>query len=542
MQVERTGNYLKWSGFLRMIPGKQLMATFFYGTFRILAATIWPYFLYRYLKSASLPRFTDLLPGVLVVLLLFAGSGIASYRQSAINIRLLKNFSLELADRIWKKMNALDWLTFHQRNRVYYFDMMMMEAWRLRSAMGAVLEVLAVNGIIAAALIVVIALISFPLFLLCLGALGVLGGLHLYSMRRQRPAVQRFHAAWRAQHHWVAKSVDQFDLIKMGRGYAWSANENRVATNHFLEANSDKLRQQSRWRIINQVAGNLVRIIIFLVGIFWLRQGAVQFSELLLVLLLVSIVQSNLMQVPGAVSQLLEGQDAALTLAAFFDLKEERIADPDPSGVQSVEQLSFKGVSYFYNNDAGIKELDLDLERGRVYLWRGPNGSGKSTAAHLLLGLLQPQAGHLFVNGAPADWELLKTLRPRFGFLDQDAPIFMGSIKENAVFGHEAPERAWAGLGDSWLSHLLPSGVIEERHVGERGEGLSGGEAKRIALIRELLRSHDILVLDEPLNHLDEAAVQLLKQEMTRLKESRIIVIISHQPGFESIADEIRSF
>lgn len=543
MAEDGINRYLRWSGFIRMIPQKQLLATISYGVFRILAATTWPYFLYRYLKKDAWPHWGELLPGVLAVLLLFIGSGVASYRQSEINIALLNRFSLKLTERIWKKMNALDWLTFHRKSRVYYFDMMMVEAWRVRGAMGAVLEVLAVNGIIAAALMVVIALVNFPLFLLCMGALAVLGGLHLYAMQKQRPSIQRFHDAWRAQHHWVARSVDQFDLVKMGRGYARSADQNRSETSRFLGSNSDKLRLQSRWRIIHQAAGNLMRVAIFLVGIFWLQQGYVPFNELLLVLLLVSVVQSNLMQMPGAVSQLLEGQDAALALASFFDLQEERITDPPPNGLKTIEQLSVRGACYLYNETAGVTGLDLDLVRGRIYLWQGRNGSGKSTAAHMLLGLLQPQQGCLFVNGEQVGWELLKTLRPRFGLLDQDAPVFTGSVKENTVFGHQEPEKAWAALNGSWLSRLLPAGSCAgERRVGERGEGLSGGEAKRIALIRELLRPNELLVLDEPLNHLDAYSIRMLKQEMARLKENRIIIIISHQPGFEHIADEIRSF
>src|SRR5690606_32799618 len=155
---------------------------------------------------------------------------------------------------------------------------------------------------------------------------------------------------------------------------------------------------------------------------------------------------------------------------------------------------------------------------------------------------LEPQRGSLFINGEPADWGALKTLRPRFGFLDQESPIFMGSIKENAVFGHQRPDHAWAGLSISWLSRLLPAGKpLADRYVGERGEGLSGGEAKRIALIRELLRSYEVLILDEPLNHLDEYAITTLKHEIVQLKENAIIIIISHQPGFETLADEIVS-
>lgn len=543
IRMDRIDDYSHGRGFLRMLPKRQLVVAVCYGIFRIATATVWPYFLYRYLKSDALPSPVVLVLGVLAVVLLFVGSGVASYRQSLININLLHAFSGRLTQRIWQKMNGLDWLTFHRKSRVYYFDMLMVEAWRLRGGMGALLEVLVVNSIIAGALIVFIAFVSLPLFLACLGALILPSGLHVYSMRRQRPYIQHFHAAWRAQHHWVSKSVDQFDLIKMGRGYAESARQHGEQTDRFLQSNARKLRQQSRWRVVNQLASNFVRVGIFLIGIYWLQTGRVQLDELLVVLLLVSIVQSNLMQLPGAANQFMEGQDAARTLAAFFDLQEEQVEQASNNDHQAIERLSIKDMSYQYDDNVGIAALDLDLRRGNIYLWQGRNGSGKSTAAHALLGLLKPQQGSLSINGKPADWNVLKTLRARFGFLDQDSPIFMGSIKENAVFGHHQPRQAWADLGTSWLSGLLPGGSrLADRQVGERGEGLSGGEAKRIALIRELLRSYEMLILDEPLNHLDEHTISILKRELIQLKQHAIIVIISHQPGFETLADEIVSF
>lgn len=541
--MERLTDDLRGWGFLRSVPRKRLLATVSYGVFRILAATGWPYLLYRYLKAGALPDAPVLAWGVLVIVLLFVASGAATYRQSVVNIQLLHTFSRDLTQRIWQKMNRLDWLTFHGKSRVYYFDMMMVEAWRLRSGMGALLEVLLVNSIIAGTLMVLIAFISLPLFLVCAGALAFLGGLNVYAMRQQRPFIQLFHTAWRKQHQWVSTSVDQFDLLKMGRGYAQSERQHNEQTEAFLQANARKLRAQSRWRMINQLASNVVRVGIFLLGIYWLQVGYVQLGELLLVLLLVSMVQSNLMQVPGAVVHVMEGQDAADALAAFFDLKEDGVDEVADSGDQLIHQLAMTGMSYHYGGNAGIAELDLELRRGNIYLWQGRNGSGKSTAAHVLLGLLEPQQGQLLINGEPADWHALKALRPHFGFLNQDSPIFMGSVKANAVFGHPQPDEAWGGLTTSWLSALLPAGnQLADRRVGERGEGLSGGEVKRIALIRELLRRYDVLILDEPLNHLDEYAITTLKREMVQLKQHAIIIIISHQPGFETIADEIVSF
>ena len=144
----------------------------------------------------------------------------------------------------------------------------------------------------------------------------------------------------------------------------------------------------------------------------------------------------------------------------------------------------------------------------------------------------------------PADWGTLKSLRKRFAYLNQDSPIFMWDIKENALFGHPEPQLTWENLQKtSWLYRLLPGAHQEgARRVGERGEGLSGGESKRIAFIRELLRSSEILILDEPLNHLDEYVIQEIEREIVNIKAETIVIIISHQLGFERLADEIREF
>ena len=111
------------------------------------------------------------------------------------------------------------------------------------------------------------------------------------------------------------------------------------------------------------------------------------------------------------------------------------------------------------------------------------------------------------------------------------------------MFGHPEPQLAWENLQTSWLYRLLPRAHQEgARRVGERGEGLSGGESKRIAFIRELLRSSELLILDEPLNHLDEYVIQEIEREIVNIKAETIVIIISHQLGFERLADEIREF
>jgi ABC-type bacteriocin/lantibiotic exporter with double-glycine peptidase domain len=529
---------------LRTVPKKQLILSIFYGASRIIISATWPFFLYKTLKEIGVTPDSHILINIVLVILMLAGVAITTHLQSRININVLKVFTLELIDRIWKKMNALDWLTFHGKHRVYYFDLLMVETWRLRAGFGAVLESIIINGLIAGVLSLFILFISWQLFLVCFGGLLLMAIGYYISTKKNRPLLKQFHMAWRDQHHWIAKCVDQFDLIKMGRAYEASMAANLKNSNAFLEVNSNMLTCQAKWQNINQLIANVVRIGVFVIGIYWVRLGIVGLEDLLLVLLVVSMVQSNVMQIPSALNSFIEAQEALKTISNFFSLKDEEVdAHYSINDQEPISKITIRDLSYGYDEKPTIDSINIDLEVGKIYLWRGRNGSGKSTAAHVLLGLLYPDRGSLIINDEFRDWKDLRFLRKRFAFLNQDSPIFMGNIKENTLFGHPHPEKAWGMLQTTWLSGLLPkSDQISDRLVGDRGEGLSGGEAKRIALIRELLRSSELLILDEPLNHLDDYAINEIKREILTIKATTIVVIISHQVGFESIADEIKEF
>ncbi len=530
-----------WPNLLQMIPAKQLVLTISYGVIRIGISLLWPYMLYRMVRNEEQWSAEQLSAGIVIVLVLFIISATVSIKQSAINLNILQEFSGNLTDSIWRKMAHLDWHTFHGKNRVYYYDMLMVEAWRLRGGVNALLDTLLVNSVIAGVLTLFVAFISFPLFILCLVGLLTTVVVQALSMKKARPYMKDFHDAWRHQHHWISKSVDQFDLIKLQRGYEESLNLHRSHTSAFLASNARMITNQSKWRNINQLIGNMVRVGILITGLYWVQINLVSLPELLLVFLIVTVIQGTLVHTSGALTGFMESQEAMKTIQAFFELEEEPLREPVE--IESIDKISIKNLGFTFSEGTTLLQTDIQLEKGKIYLWKGKNGTGKSTAAHLLLGFLSPQKGHLEINDQEVQWDTLKGIRNRFSFLNQYSPVFMGTVKENVVFGKVEKKEAWTNVVDTWLSTLLPNGDnIGERTIGDRGEGLSGGEAKRIALIRELLHNSEIMILDEPLNHLDQYAIETLKREVARLKKNTIIIIISHQPGFEDIADEIKQF
>lgn len=542
MKKEEQDN-LSWSGFIRWAPKKILLSSLFYGSIRILFATAWPYLLYHYLQKRDF-TFNAAAGQILAsIFLLFILSALATHRQSVLNIKLVDGFSHALYQQLWEKMLAIKWLSFHSKSRVYFIDIFMNEAWRLRKGITALLESIVVNLILVAALMLLVLLSSKLMFLLCIFSLGISGVLHLYSSYKLRPLVQNFHQAWRNQHHWSSTLTDQFDLLKMDRGHAFSRVQNQNNTQAFLGANSAMLKDQSKWNAINLLVNNLLRLLVFLLGMYWVQQQQILFADFLFVLLIVSMIQTNLNQVPTAIYTFIESQEASIRIREFFAMD----ADPAPQNSTKpstdLHSISITDLSFAYNNQNIVKNPALHLQKGKIYLWQGANGSGKSTTAHVLMGLLEPDSGNLSINGAACSWQELKAHQHRFAFVHQEAPMFIGTLQENLLFGHPEPASAWQQLQHSWLSRLLPSGQeAETRTIGERGEGLSGGEARRLALIREWLRNSALIILDEPLNHLDEYSITELRREIVSIKHNAIVIIISHQTGFETLADEIRRF
>lgn len=536
---------ISWKGFLSWLPRRQVTASVLYGGVRVLLSAAWPYLLYNFLKkSGSVSAASITLLGVAIVIV-FILIGLAHYRQSVLSVRILRQFSLNLSQRLWIKMNSLTWLGFYGKNRVYFFDALMVDAWRVRQGIAALLESIIVNSFIVTALTCTIIIISLPMFILCAAGLLVISAVHYYSTLRTRAYIKRFQSAWRSQHLWVSTAVDQFSLLKMGRGYDESAGKNLENTQAFLSAHEDMLLQQSKWKSINTACANVLRLIVFITGIYWVQAQYIGLASMLLVLLIVAIIQNTMATVPAAITSFMEGQEAAHTLESFFaQHQEDDSLPPLPASLQNIQSIVLQNVSYAYNgNSGGIANLNMALQKGKIYLWKGANGSGKSTSAHILLGLIQPQGGTFILNGQPVAWQALQQLRKHFAFVHQDALLFPGTIQQNLLFGHAQPGQAWQGAQTSWLAKLMPGGEKPEtRTIGERGEGLSGGEARRLALIREWMREASLVILDEPLNHLDGYAMSEIMKEAAELKKNAVVIIISHQKGFENIADEIVLF
>lgn len=227
---------------------------------------------------------------------------------------------------------------------------------------------------------------------------------------------------------------------------------------------------------------------------------------------------------------------------------EIEIEEPDEPQTLRPGGLSarFRGVEFSYQTGPVVlHDVTVDIPVGARIAVVGETGSGKTTFAKLLVRLLDPTSGQVFVDGVPMSKVRLAELRRRVAFVPQEGFLFDDSVANNVRYGRPDASDAeiWTafhelGLGD-WVERL-PDGLLTR--VGERGSNLSAGERQLVALVRAWIGSPDLLVLDEATSAVDPALDVALRRAIDKLTEGRTSVTIAHRLSTAEGADEVLVF
>ena len=214
---------------------------------------------------------------------------------------------------------------------------------------------------------------------------------------------------------------------------------------------------------------------------------------------------------------------------------EEQSQEAGESGVFAEAptiELNDVGFRYERHSDVwALKSITAKIPARSITAIVGHSGSGKSTLADLLLGLLNPEAGTIAVNGHQTEQQLT-AWRNSIGYVPQETFLLHDTLKVNLAWGNPdvTDEAIWETLRIASLEEAvsaLPDGL--ETIVGERGTRLSGGERQRLALARALLRKPSVLILDEATSALDLKNSQRIETTLRTLSANMTIVVIAHQ-------------
>jgi ATP-binding cassette subfamily B protein len=199
-------------------------------------------------------------------------------------------------------------------------------------------------------------------------------------------------------------------------------------------------------------------------------------------------------------------------------------------------EISFNNVSYTYQNTGihAIKNISFVIPKGETFAIIGKTGSGKSTILSLLLRQLNPNSGAIKLDTCNFDKIETNGFKNALGVVPQEVFLFSDSIGNNIKFGSNNPIVSKERLDEvcETADILNTINKLEDGYetiLGERGVNLSGGQKQRLSIARALLRSPEILVLDDCLSAVDTETEDKILKELQKEKTSRTTIIVSHR-------------
>ena len=300
---------------------------------------------------------------------------------------------------------------------------------------------------------------------------------------------------------------------------------------------------------IAQVAFNTAFIVVLGLGGLRVATGATTISSLVTFVILLFFMIGPLISAFGAYTSVMGALGALARIQEIMVLdEEEQVGSPAERKPSSSLAIEFQNVSFHYPPEEGeepkpiLQSVSFEIERGSRVALVGPSGAGKSTVFSLIERFYEPTGGQILLDGQPVNEFSRRILREELGYVEQDAPVLAGSIRENLLLGKSeaTDEELIAVLDQVNLTEVLnrdPKGL--EAEVGEDGIMLSGGERQRLAIARALLAKPPILLLDESTSALDGPNEQRMREAIDAVAQNRTLLVIAHRLSTVVDSDQI---
>ena len=235
------------------------------------------------------------------------------------------------------------------------------------------------------------------------------------------------------------------------------------------------------------------------------------------------------------ITQMSQASASATRIFEILDTKNEVTDKPDAIDLPQIEgRVKFEDVSfrYFNSGDPVLKNVNIDIEPGKMVALLGATGSGKSTIINLIPRFYDPSEGRITIDGYDLREVQIDSLRSQIGIVLQETTLFAGTIRDNISFGKtdatfdeiEAASKA-AAAHEEIIA--FPEGY--DTPVGERGSTLSGGQKQRVAIARALLLDPRILILDDSTSSVDLATEVEIQNALDKLMRGRTSFVIAQR-------------
>jgi len=482
------------------------------------------------------------------ILCVYAGilgvHAVASRYQEGLNARMMLGYTQFMQDRLYTAFARVEWLCFTQTSGATVIRVVTSDLIRAGFATRKLLELIA--AVILTAIYIGVALsVSWVMTLFALACAAVIF-LILQPLNRQAHSLGEEFQDKVDDMYWVA--TEHLGGMKIAKSYnleyehakSFAAVTNQVAATaiRFLQVDADT-------KMYHQLAAIVALSAFFFIAAKLITIPSTSLLLVVFVFARLSPKISSIQHYMQHISNTLPAYREANLMLSRFEAAAE---SPCPSLVRPLRLKSairFSRVSFSYHGSLeslALRQIDLVIPAHKTIAIVGPSGSGKTTLADLILGLLSPNEGTIFIDEKPLRGECVHNWRSSIGYVPQETFLFHDTVRGNLLWAkRDATEgELWTAIelaAAAAFVSALPDGL--DTVLGDRGMRLSGGERQRIALARALLRKPTLLLLDEATSSLDTENEQRIQDAIEGLHGELTMVIIAHRLSTIRRADSI---
>lgn len=340
------------------------------------------------------------------------------------------------------------------------------------------------------------------------------------------------------------ETVAGLEIIKSIRA------QNRMKS-HWDESLNQTLYYGEKSQMLSQfttlttgLISKLSNIAIIVVGVYLSIEGEMSMGGIIAAMMLNGRVIAPISQIVGMVIRYDQTIVSMNNIDQIMMMDVERSDKNYISRPQLNGDIEFKDMTFSYKDQKfeTLKNINLTIKQGEKVAILGRIGSGKSTLAKLIMNLYEPTSGSVLIDQTDIRQIDPVDLRKSIGCVPQEPFLFMGTIKDNITIGEQyvtdeeilAASKA-AGVHEFLGKHEAGYDLL----VGERGEGLSGGERQAVTLARALITNPNIMIFDEPTNSMDKQTENAFIKKMKTLIANQTVIMITHKMSILPLVDRV---
>jgi len=310
----------------------------------------------------------------------------------------------------------------------------------------------------------------------------------------------------------------------------------------FSKSSKSMFNQKELASPISELFGVLIIVTVVLYGGKLVLDGDMKSSVFITYLALYSQILQPAKNISTAITTLQKGVVSADRVYGLLDTPIAIRNAPSTLKLENFEhELSFNNVTFSYNQEPVLKNINFKIQKGKMIALVGHSGSGKSTIGDLVPRFYDVQEGSFTIDGKDVKKINLDDLRNKIGIVTQEAIIFNDTVTANITMGQPVDQENLKRAADTGNATEFINNLEKgfDTPLGDRGSRLSGGQKQRLAIARAIYKNPPILILDEATSALDTESEKLVQDALDKLMQNRTSVVIAHRLSTVRHADEI---